>query len=454
MDMQHITTNLAGKIRYDEMEGRKYLVAPMVMMAEGVLNGSGGPLYYPKEELAKTPAVWNYKPVVVYHPMANGQSVSACDPDILTTQKVGVIMNTRFTDEGKLKAEAWLETDRVKAVDDRILDSIENNKVMELSTGLFTDNEAEEGEYKGIPYEAIARNYRPDHLALLPDKKGAYSVEDGAGLLRNELSFDNIRSKLQTLAREKYPGSKDGLIDVWVADVYKDFFILEKGSDLLKMPYTSTKDEVSLGTGSEKVKRKTEYVTMDGSFVGNANVHYVSNAKGFDMSKEKLVGELIANEQSQWTDEDKDFLMGLEEDKLEKLAPIVNEVEVEKIVEKVVEKPAVPVENEDETPPTAEEYIANAPEGIRDMLNVGLRTHEAQRQELIANVKANKKNVFTDEQLGVKSLGELQCLAALCVPEKPAKPVPLYYGASTPAPAPVENEVTEVPLSAPVMSWD
>jgi len=180
---QSLAANRTGLIRNDTMEGRNYIVTPMIMLLEGVHQGSGGPLYYPPEELSKTPVVWNHKPVVVYHPQVNGVGVSACMPDILTSRKIGVIMNTVFED-GKLKAEAWIDLDRAKAVDDRIVSAIENKAVMELSTGLFTDNENVEGEWRGEKYIAIARNYRPDHLALLPDIKGACSIEDGAGFLR------------------------------------------------------------------------------------------------------------------------------------------------------------------------------------------------------------------------------------------------------------------------------
>ena len=119
----------------------------MVILTEGVHNGSDGPLLYPKEELSKTPVIWNHKPVVVYHPEMNGQGVSACDPDIITNRKVGVMMNTRF-EKGRLKSEAWIETDRANAVDDRIMEAIEKNVMMELSTGVFVDCEAAEGKWK------------------------------------------------------------------------------------------------------------------------------------------------------------------------------------------------------------------------------------------------------------------------------------------------------------------
>jgi len=188
-NLQVITANITGMIRNDRMEDRDYLVVPMIMLVEGVHDGSNGPLYYPADELAKTPEIWNHKPVIVYHPSKNGLGISACDPDILSNRKVGVIMNTIFEGEddngaARLKAEAWLEVDRVNKVDDRIATAIENNEMMELSTGLFTDNEVVEGEWYGEHYDAIVHNLRPDHLALLPDLKGACSIEDGAGFLR------------------------------------------------------------------------------------------------------------------------------------------------------------------------------------------------------------------------------------------------------------------------------
>jgi len=203
MLFQKITTNFVGVVRNDTMEGRDYLVAPMIMIVEGVHEGSNGPLYYPADELSKTPAVWNHKPVVVYHPQANGEGVSACDPDILTNRKVGVIMNTTF-DAGKLKAEAWLEIDRMNRVDERIAEAIEKNEAMELSTGLFTDNENTEGDWNGEHYDAIARNYRPDHLALLPDLKGACSIEDGAGFLRLNEQGDFLVDNPAPDVTEKY----------------------------------------------------------------------------------------------------------------------------------------------------------------------------------------------------------------------------------------------------------
>jgi len=168
------------------MEGKTYKVVPMVMMVVGVHSGSQGALYYPKAELSKTPEAWNHKPVVVYHPTMNGRGVSACSPDVLTSHKIGVIMNTKFDTLGRLVAEAWLDPDRIEKVDPRVGKAVDKLSTLECSTGMFMEVEATEGKFEGEEYKGVARNYRPDHLAVLPDKVGACSVKDGAGFIRNE----------------------------------------------------------------------------------------------------------------------------------------------------------------------------------------------------------------------------------------------------------------------------
>jgi len=141
-------------------------------------------MLYTNEELSKLHMVWNYKPVVVRHPKVGGEDVSACDPKVIPSYKVGVIFNTRF-EGNKLKAEAWIDVERLREVEPRILSNIEQGRVTEVSTGLFSEFKESEGTWRGERYVAVVTNIRPDHLALLIDEKGACSVADGAGLLRN-----------------------------------------------------------------------------------------------------------------------------------------------------------------------------------------------------------------------------------------------------------------------------
>ena len=291
--IQNFTCNILPKmVRHDQMEGRDFLVVPMIILTEGVHAGSDGPMFYPAEELSKTPAVWNYKPVVVYHPEMNGTGVSACDPSIITSRKVGVMMNTRF-EKGKLKSEAWIEADRSDLVDPRILEAVNRNEMMELSTGVFVDSDPTTGEWNGETYQGIARNYRPDHLALLPDKIGACSITDGAGFLRNEtgvkrqealevirkalqaaglmaneMSHDNIRTSLSAALRKKLNIADNGPF-LWIADVYNDFVIYEFDGKLFRIGYTDTDTAATLNDeAAGPVGRVAEYRTVTGGFVG------------------------------------------------------------------------------------------------------------------------------------------------------------------------------------------
>lgn len=206
-DYEIITVNtLPGKPRRRTFQGRDYLVVDATLLREGVLNGSRGPLYYPPEEIAANPGIWNHVPIVVWHPKdSQGHPTLARQPEILEEYGIGLLFNDRY--EGKKRvAEAWFDEKRTTAFDARldnqhkILPRINNGRSVELSTGLHTKNfpapaesvfNADDGV--SYPYSAVARNYLPDHLAALPDQKGACSVTYGCGFnVNNDINdLDN-----------------------------------------------------------------------------------------------------------------------------------------------------------------------------------------------------------------------------------------------------------------------
>ena len=279
-----------GLVRKEKMEGRDYTVVPMVMAKEGVLNGSQGPLFYPADEWAASVPIWNHKPVVVYHPTLNGKGVSACDPLLLTKHKIGVILNTRFQESDKtLRAEAWLEDARIGAVDRRVGKAVENEQMMELSTGVFTQNEMTTGEHNGRKYSAIARNLRGDHLAVLPDKIGACSVKDGAGFIRNsvgeeyeavdlrlnaaaDVSFDQMRDYLWQALRAKFPapmGIDTGYCFPYIVAMYDDHVVYEMGGKLYRTSYTLGTGKANLTGSATEVTRVVSYAPVSNATVEN-----------------------------------------------------------------------------------------------------------------------------------------------------------------------------------------
>lgn len=172
----------ANSVRRERSGGRDWLVAPVSMIVPGVLPGSRGALYYPDDEVASSAPAWDGVPITVGHPRGGSGYVTAKDKSVLDRQGIGEVRASTFN--GKLRAEAWIDVARAARVDRRVVDNLEANGQMEVSTGLFTDNEpAQNGaHHNGRAYAATARRYRPDHLAILPDERGACSVQDGCGL--------------------------------------------------------------------------------------------------------------------------------------------------------------------------------------------------------------------------------------------------------------------------------
>lgn len=187
--VETVVANVSGKVRREKLNGRTYLVAPLTMLKEQVLNGSEGPLFYPAAEWRRYPGSWNGMPLVLRHPVdAQGNPVTAREPAVLEQRWVGNVYRSQAGDA--LTAEAWFDEAATRAHDrglpaaDQVWPRLNRGEPVELSTGLFTDNvpAAAGATHNGVAYSHVATNYRPDHLAVLPDQRGACSVKDGCGI--------------------------------------------------------------------------------------------------------------------------------------------------------------------------------------------------------------------------------------------------------------------------------
>lgn len=487
--IQKFTVNLLPKlVRHDTMEGRDHLVIPMVILTEGVHNGSEGPLYYPPEELGKTPMVWNHKPLVVYHPEIDGKGVSACDPVILTARKVGVMMNTKF-EGGRLKSEAWIEPDRANAIDKRVLEAVQNNEMMEVSTGVFVDAEMKTGEWNKETYSGIARNYRPDHLAILPDMVGACSIADGAGLLRNqedpkkkrhpgasalrkvfdsmmsqmgitqnEMSFDNTRENLCRALGEKLGTTGANYMGPWpyVADVYSNFFIYEYDGKLWRLGYTAADTGITLSEDKPvEVQRVTEYRTVNGAtFVGNQN----QNADPV-MNKKQIIDGLIANSSGNLTEADRARLEVFSEEQLKKITfgavPATNTAPVPAPVAVAAPVATVPPVTANSTASkvvTVKDYIDAAPREVAQVLNHSLDIYNEEKAKLVAGIMAVKNNTFKKEDLEQRAMAELRQLSALAGVNTATETRRADYSGQGSG-AITDNANTEEVLALPVMNF-
>ena len=444
---QEIIMNIQPElVRNDKMMGKNYTVVPMVMMVEGVLDGNCGPIMYPYDAMSEVPHIWNNKPVVVYHPNSNGSYGSACTPEELTVRGIGVMMNTSAKDN-KLVSEAWIDMDRAELVDKRVVEAINKKTVMELSTGLYMNIEEIDGEWNGKKYIGMASNFRPDHLAVLPDMEGACSIKDGAGFIRvnmrfkdinidNGLGHNDIRSQLSKLVR-----LEDGNDEYsWVEDVKDGQVIFERGDKLFKQAFTVESDGNTLKLVGEPVE-----------VVRIMIYELVKNeAKGNSMdkeSKEKVVNGIISNENTRWTEEDRSTLLALNDDALLKMVPVIKDIEPVKIQNAAVEgaaeiKPKVP------TTMTVNEHIASLPKEIQEVLNHGLATYNEKRNSLVATIIANKLNTFSEDFLKSKDIKELEALARFCTPVENAQ-LNIDSRFDYSGQAPVVTNTNEEPLSLP-----
>lgn len=124
---------------------------------------------------------------------------------------------------GKLGAEGWFDVEKLRSADRHygtdVLNRLSRGEKIELSTGLYTDNEAAPPDsvcpVTGRQYTHVARNYRADHVAVLPDQVGACSVSDGCGVNNSNPEGNNqythavVRTRFRGGATIVHKGTKD-----------------------------------------------------------------------------------------------------------------------------------------------------------------------------------------------------------------------------------------------------
>lgn len=398
-----------GQVRRETFNGRDYLVAPMTLIVPGVLNGSEGPLYYPPEEIAKDCTAWNGMPIVVAHPVRDGQNVSARDPAILNESGVGYVYRTTCND--KLAAEGWFDVEKTRAVDPRVLSALEQGRPMEISTGLFTENTpADKGAtYNGTPYTHIARNYKPDHLAVLPDEQGACSVKDGCGLLVNQ-SNGEIVMKLNTNQRKTII---DRMVKNCKCDKGKtplDKGILEKLPDAklyalnMLLMGNAEGDPPADGAPSVDTGELAKFFGVDIDPANDPAGFIKALIEKMDMVRTKLVGDVAPAPEPMDPAGTDEVVASAEDDP-----------------EKKKKEEMMLAANRVKRKPTAQEWLASAPPEIQSVVRNALVKEREEKLRLVerltANVAEDRREAHAKKLAG-KPLDELRELLEL-MPETP-----------------------------------
>jgi hypothetical protein len=462
-----LVANISGRVRRETRGGRSYMVAPATLLVSGVLAGSEGPIYYPQEEVDRNPDIWNHVPIVVYHPTANGLAVSARDPDILDKSGIGFIYRAK-SDKGKTTAEAWFDEDHTRRVDMRVYDALQNGNPIELSTGLFAvkDKANEGAQHSGTSYKFIARNYRADHLAVLPDQIGACSNADGCGILVN----GDTRSLWQKLGE-----SLGILAPVLPAPVPSTLPVIPAAAPTIS-PATAP-------TPAAATTNNTAPGSTDGQTVGA------------DVNKTQLVDWMIANCSCWQSQGDREVLNALSESKLQQMKTVaersqraeqvaaaarkgfgladdagadlvVNATEgmTPDVLKRVREQVAAEKKDKEKVTSNVADNVSRLIPEEREDLDFARQEKNRQKEgiigRLVANVSDDAERVRKITLLRNKSLGQLQELLDF-MPPPPAGPSgngsgpqPLYTGAAAPATNGARSQADlDDYLPVPIMNW-
>ena len=452
--IRHLMSNL---IRTEELDGIDHLVAPTILICEGVHNSA----FYPDEEIAKFPDSWNGRPVVIDHPDINGEPVTAGSKTVIEAQTVGVVLNC-YHENGKLKGEVWINKEKCNRLAKEVIQMLERNAKMEVSTGLFTEGDGKSGDWEGEEFSTTVNNYRPDHLALLPNGVGACSWEDGGGLPRlnskadveediyevevnenssllivsNELSHSQIHQALRSIVHEGLNLTREQW--VFVNDVFDKTFIYGVEGDGKTVSYeqgyaVGANDEVTLIGDRVEVRPVVSYVPVNnrqkkgGGANDQGDAPVTKNKGDSEMDRKEQVTALIAN--SGWVEDDREMLTELDQSAFDRIEanskhdPEEDEKrnakkvkanadgdddDDKKVDDKVEDKPEV-----NKTQQTQEEFLANAPDSIRGSLTRSLARDEQIKTNMIAEIKENKANPYDDDELAGMEIETLEKLIKL-----------------------------------------
>lgn len=169
--------------RNEKRNGRDVIVVPSATMPDNIVMNR---VKYPAEEIKKSYHSLERSPAPLNHPVVNGKFVSAKDPEGINLGWIGAWNeNVRYDkDKGKVYLDKVIDVEVANRSDEgkRVLEAIEAGKPVHTSTGLLAQLEFVKND-KDV--DAIARNLKFDHDAILLDFKAAASPEQGVGMFVN-----------------------------------------------------------------------------------------------------------------------------------------------------------------------------------------------------------------------------------------------------------------------------
>ena len=289
------------------------------------------------------------------------------------------------------------------------------------------------------------------HSSVIPTEAvDVIASKDGLVTSSEGISDSDKRIALKAALQAE---GRDGcyIVAVFVKTfVYEDYDFDSGRSGFYERGYSiKSEGKVVLKEGAVQVRPETVFVPV---------TNQSDNQEEPKMADKAKVDALIANSATKFTENDRTWLIALTDVQVDQMIPEapapVNAVVTPSNTILAVAAPANPVApavNTQIAPTaaavqtvaaamapamlTAEQYTAAAPPEIREILENGIRMSKAHRDQMIATIKANKANPFTDAELNVKSAAELDKLVKISqttvVTNYDARPAPNGVAPST-----------------------
>ncbi|MCO6539855.1 MAG: DUF2213 domain-containing protein [Gilliamella sp.] len=150
-------------------------------------------IFYPADEINKSYMTLNDNLMPLDHPRINNEHVSALNPQAINNFYIGAWGRNVRKSNDRVLMDAYIDrkfaesTEKGRMLVNRLDDMMsgKNTTPIHVSTGLTYTPDNQSGTSKGKRYKSIARNMKFDHVAILPDKQGAATPDDGVGIFVN-----------------------------------------------------------------------------------------------------------------------------------------------------------------------------------------------------------------------------------------------------------------------------
>lgn len=244
--------NSKSKISTQIIDGKEHIVINDVVpiVDDIVMNG----IYYPSDEINKSYMTLSDNLMPLDHPRINNENVSALNPQAINNYYIGAWgRNVRKVGD-KVLMDAYIDrkfaesTEKGRMLVNRLDDMMsgKNTTPIHVSTGLTYQADHQSGISKGKRYSSIARNMKFDHVAILTDKQGAATPEDGVGIFVNS---NGEKTPLETVSLADYTEEPlTNVIKQTIKDVLKTFQFNKKEE------YDPMKEKILLALNAAGVK--------------------------------------------------------------------------------------------------------------------------------------------------------------------------------------------------------